>query len=198
MKNSRVTFNLLDRDNHAPVCYKQITCQLIFNVKIDLPSKARYVAGGHLTDPTQYMTYDSVFSRDSVRLAFLIAKLNYLDILSGDIQNAYLNALTKQKVFFYAGDYWRNDQGKVLIIIRALYGLNSSSLVLRHILYEILYNHLGLQSSLSDTKVWFKAATDSTRNEYYTYIIVYVDDLIIVDKDPQKYMSLLEIKYIVT
>ena len=41
------------------------------------------------------MTYESVISRDSVRLAFLIAKLNDLDILSGDIQNAYLNALTK-------------------------------------------------------------------------------------------------------
>ena len=49
-----------------------------------------------------------------------------------------------------------------------------------------------------DPEILFKEETDKEGNEYYTYIIVYVDDLIIVDKDPQKYMSLLEIKYIVT
>ena len=161
---------------------------------MDLPRKTRYVDGGHLTDPTKYMTYESMISRDSVRLAFLIAKLNDLDILSGDIQNAYLNALTKETLSFYAGDYWRYDRGEVLIIIRDLYGLNYSALVWRHHLSEILYNHLGLQSSLSDTNVWFKAVTDSTGDEYYTYIMVNVDDLIIVDKDYWKYMSVLEIK----
>ena len=36
MKNSRVTFNFLDKDDHAPVGYKKITCCLIFYVKMYL------------------------------------------------------------------------------------------------------------------------------------------------------------------
>ena len=64
-------------------------------------------------------------------------------------------------------------------------------------LSEILGNHLGLQSYLADTGVWLKVATDKTGNEYYTYILVYVDDLLIFEKDPRKYMAILESKYTV-
>ena len=64
---------------------------------MDFTRKARFVAGGHVTDPPTSITYSSIVARDSVRLAFLIAALNDLDILSADIGNAYLNAYTKEK-----------------------------------------------------------------------------------------------------
>jgi hypothetical protein len=35
-----------------------------------------------------------------VRLAFLIAGLNNLDVLAGDVTNAYLNALSREKIWF--------------------------------------------------------------------------------------------------
>ena len=79
---------------------------------MDLTRKARYVAGGHLTNPPLSMTYASVVSCDSVRLNFLIAALHDLYILAGDIHNAYSNAPKNEKVFFYAGDEWKSDQGK--------------------------------------------------------------------------------------
>ena len=72
---------------------------MIFNVKIDFTHKARLVAGGHLTDPPTTLTYSSVVSRESVRLAFLIAALYDLNILVADIGNAYINAMTKEKVY---------------------------------------------------------------------------------------------------
>ena len=50
IKNSRVTFNLLDKDDHSPVGYKKISCHLIFDAKINLTKKPRYVSGGHLTN----------------------------------------------------------------------------------------------------------------------------------------------------
>ena len=50
--------------------------------------------------------------------------------------------------------------------------------------FEILGDHLVFQSSLADPYIWLKAATDKARNEYYTYILVYVDDFIIVEKYP--------------
>lgn len=59
--------------------------------------KARYVARGHLTDVPANMTYSSFVSRDTVRIGFLVAALNDLDILAGDIQNR------EEKIFFYAG-----------------------------------------------------------------------------------------------
>lgn len=83
--------------------YKRITCHLIFDVKMDLARKVRYIAGGHLTDPPSSLTHKSVVSRDSVRLVFLVAALNNLEILAGDIQNAHLHAPTKEKIYFTAG-----------------------------------------------------------------------------------------------
>ena len=103
-KNSRIFFNLLDKDNHDPVGYKEIIFHLIINVKMDLTRKDRYVSRWHITNPPSSTTYVSVVSHDSVRLAFLIAAFNDLDILAGDIHNACLNASTKEKVFFYADD----------------------------------------------------------------------------------------------
>ena len=162
---------------------------------MDPTRKSRYVSGGNLTDPPLSMTYAIVVSCDSVRLALLIAVFNDLYVLAGDIHNAYSNAPKKQKVFLYAGDEWKFDQGKVVIIYIYLYGLNYSALAWRKHRSEILGNHLGLQSYLADTGVWLKAATYKTGNEYYTYILVYVDDLLIVEKDPRKYMAILESKY---
>jgi hypothetical protein len=78
---------------------------MIFDdVKLDLRRKARYLAGGHQTDPPKDMVYAGVVSRDSVRLVFLLASLNDLDILAADIQNAYLNAPTTEKVYTTTGE----------------------------------------------------------------------------------------------
>lgn len=83
--------------------YKQIKCHIIFDIKMDLTRKARFVAGGHLTDAPQSITYSSVVTRDSVWLAFLIAALNDLCILACDITNAYLNAPFREKIWFVGG-----------------------------------------------------------------------------------------------
>ena len=100
---------------------------MIFDVKMDLTWKARFVAGGHQTDPPKESTYSSVVLRDSVRMKFLIAALNSLDILLADVQNAYLNAPTKEKVYTTAGlEFGAVNKGRFVLIVRALYGLKSS------------------------------------------------------------------------
>jgi len=43
-----------------------------------------------MTDPPVIMTYSSVVSRDSVRIGFLLAALNDLELVAADIGNAYL------------------------------------------------------------------------------------------------------------
>ena len=154
--------------------------------------KARYVAGGHLTEVPTSMTYSSVVSRDTVRIGFLIAALNGLDILAGDIQNAFLSAPTKERIFFYAGDEWGSDKDRVVVVVRALYGLKSSALQFRNHLANTLGNRLGFKSSLADPDLWMKAATDANGFKHYSYILVYVDDLLIIDKQPMRYMKMIQ------
>ena len=79
-------------------------------------------------DPPTSMTYASVVSRESVRIAFLVAALNDLQILCGDIGNTYLNTMTTEKIYYRAGNEWGPlVKGRVLVIIRALYGLKTSA-----------------------------------------------------------------------
>jgi hypothetical protein len=72
---------------------------MIFDVKMEeFRRKARFVAGGHTTDAIHVMTYASVVSRDSVRIGLTLAELNDLDVMMGDIENAYLTAPIKERL----------------------------------------------------------------------------------------------------
>jgi hypothetical protein len=62
--------------------FQEIKCHIVFDVKMDFTRKARFVAGGHMTQPATSITYSSVVSRDSVRIAFLLAALNGLQVLA--------------------------------------------------------------------------------------------------------------------
>ena len=88
MKNVAVAFKFLDSKSEIPIGFKQIACHIIYDVKFDLTRKARYVGGGHKTKVSSVMSYSSVVSRDSVRIMFLVAALNDLDIQLCDIGNA--------------------------------------------------------------------------------------------------------------
>ena len=136
-------------------------------------------------------------SRDSVRLGFLIAALNDLKVLAGDIQNAYLNASTPEKNYFIVGPEWKSDQGRPIKIVRTLYGLRTSRLAFRNHLADILGNVLKFKSSLTDPDVWLRSSTKSDGNKYYLYILVYVDDVLIIDEDPKRYMDLRQSSYTV-
>ena len=148
--------------------------------------KAQYVAGGHLTDVPTYMTYSSAVSRDTVRIGFLMATLNNLDVLFGDIKNAFLEVLTKSKILLYARDEQKADKDKEVFVVRALYGLNFSALQFRNGLAETLGNRIGYKSSLADPDLWYKFMTDADGFEFYSYILVYVDDISLLMKYPKE------------
>ena len=54
--------------------------------------KARLVAGGHMTEVPDVMTYASVVSCKTVRIALTIAAINGLQVKAADIMNAYITA----------------------------------------------------------------------------------------------------------
>ena len=122
-----VAFRLLDAVKEVPISYQHINCHIVFNVKLEgVAQKARFVAGGHQTKVPADSVFSSVVSRDSVWIMFLIAALNNLDVLLADVQNAYLNAPTKEQVYTTAGlEFGSENVGKNVLIVRALYGLRS-------------------------------------------------------------------------
>ena len=81
------------------------------------------VAGGHMTSAPMIMTYPSVVSLETVRIALTLAALNDLKVKAADILNAYISAPIKEKVWCALGPEFGPDTGKSAIIVRALYGL---------------------------------------------------------------------------
>jgi hypothetical protein len=106
---------------------------MVFDVKIgDLTRKVRFCANGNETDPPKESTFSTVVSRDTVWLFFLLAALNELDILSAHIQNAYLNAPVREKLYTIAGkEFGPKVEGRPVLIVQALYGLRSSGKAFR-------------------------------------------------------------------
>ena len=84
------------------------------------------------------VTYSSVVSRDSVRIALTIASLNSLEVSACDIGNAYLNASCREKLWTVACPAFGSERGAVMIIARALYGLKSSGAAWRSTLAQTM------------------------------------------------------------
>jgi len=72
-------------------------------VKHDGRHKARYVAGGHITDIPVDSVYSVVVSLPGLCIVTFLTKLNALGLWATDIRNAYLEALTKEKIYIVAG-----------------------------------------------------------------------------------------------
>jgi Reverse transcriptase (RNA-dependent DNA polymerase) len=154
--------------------YQEIRCHVIFDVnKMDFTRKARFVAGGHTTDTPSLITYSSVVSRDSVRLASLI----------GDVTNAYLNAKCREKIWFEDGIETGEDRGTVLIVTRALYGIKSSGAAWRADLATTL-RELQFTSTQADPDVWIQSS-----GTHYDMVLVYVDDILIFAKNAKLTMD---------
>ena len=51
MTNNSSAFKFLEQGESVPIGSTWIPCHMVFDVKVDLTRKARFVAGGHWTDP---------------------------------------------------------------------------------------------------------------------------------------------------
>ena len=84
------------------------------------------VAGGHTTEAPSTITYARVVSRESVRIAILLAALNYVEVKTADIENAYITAPCSEKIYTVLGPEFGLDAGKKAFVVRALYGLKNA------------------------------------------------------------------------
>eukprot|EP00804_Cyclotella_cryptica_P031314 CCRYP_011111-RB/>CCRYP_011111-RB protein AED:0.34 eAED:0.34 QI:0/0/0/1/0.5/0.33/3/0/356 len=123
MTNVRVAFDIHADGAAPPPDHQFICCHMIFD--------ARLVAGGHATKAPATLTYASVMSRETVRIALLVAALNNVDIWAADVLNAYITAPCQEKIWTTLGKEFGDDCGKKAIVVRALYGLKSSGAAFR-------------------------------------------------------------------
>ena len=121
------TFRLPERDEDI-TGFQKIPYHFVFDVKHDLRRKARLVAGGNLTSNPVDDIYSGVVGISNVRLLFLLAAINKLEVKAADVGNAYLYASNREKVYIIAGPEFGEDySGKKLVIAKCLYGLKTAA-----------------------------------------------------------------------
>jgi hypothetical protein len=184
MKNVRVAFKFLEPFEKPAPGYKKIPLRMIFNIKMDFTRKARLVAGGHLTDPPSCLTYISVVSIESNRIAFLIAAINGYDVIAADVQNAYVQATSLEKYYAITGDEFGEDKGKTALFVRALYGLKSSGDSWRahiaHTLSDMLFvpsrgdpDVWMRQGEIPNIRIMYNDIEHSISIDFYIYISIF-------------------------
>ena len=194
MGDVQIAFNFLDDDNVIPPGYTEVKqSHLIFTIKMeDFRRKSRYVAGGHTVDAPATLTYASVVSRETVRIALTMAALNDLEVKASDIQNAYLTAPCSEKLWLRCGSEFGPNSGKRAIITRALYGLKSAGSSFRNHLAECMRT-LGWKSCMADQDLWYKATVRPEDGfEYYSYMLLYVDDALCISHDSMSMLNELD------
>ena len=175
----------------TPDGFQKIRVHFVYAVKHDGRFKARLVADGHLTKEPVESIYSGVVSLRSLRMVVFLSQLNNLEIWGADVGNAYLEAYTDEKLCIMAGPEFKELQGHLLIMVKALYGTRSGGARWHDRLFDIL-QELKFKPSKADPDVWMRPEPGGT---CYEYIAVYVDDLAIAAKDPQAFCNKLKKKY---
>jgi len=115
-----------------PDGHKKIRCHLVFDVKHDGRYKARFVAGGHLTEVPVESVYSGVVTLRGLRICIFLGEHNGQEIWCTDIGNAYLESFTTERVYFIAGPEFGELEGCTMIIVKALYGLRTLKVLGTH------------------------------------------------------------------
>ena len=175
----------------TPDGFQKIRVHFVHAVKHDGRFKARLVADGHLTKEPVESIYSGVVSLRSLRMVVFLSQLNNLEIWGADVGNAYLEAYTDEKLCIMAGPEFKELQGHLLIMVKALYGTRSGGARWHDRLFDIL-QEMNFKPSKADPDVWMRPEPGGT---CYEYIAVYVDDLAIAAKDSQAFCNELKKKY---
>jgi Reverse transcriptase (RNA-dependent DNA polymerase) len=193
MKNVRIAFKILEDQGEVPIGHQYMDCHIIFDIKLDgFVRKARMVAGGHMISTPPNLTYSSVVSRETVRIALTMAALHDLDVATSDVQNAFLTAPCDEKVWTILGPEFGVDAGRPALIVRALYGLGSASASFSKHLADCM-RHMDYEPCRADGDLWYKSMIRPDDGfEYYAYILLYVDDCLCIHHDPKGELTRLD------
>jgi hypothetical protein len=151
---------------------------MIFNIKQkDMRYKACLVVGGHVINSLDYTTYSSVIENNSVRLLFLAATHHGLGIMT-----------CAEKVWSKCGPEFGDQEGAIVTLQQALYGLKTASRSFNELFGDTL-RRMGFVPTRADQDLWYRKADD---HDGYDYIATHVDDIAIAALRPAEYMSMIK------
>ena len=178
-------FEFMAPDYKPPSDYQYCRLHFVYEIKHDLRCKARLVVDGSRVDPRGLSTRSTVVKTVSIRLLDLIADAQNLQVLCGDIGNAFVTAHTEEKIYTRVGPEFGARAGSVAVIVKALYGLTTSAERF-HKLFADIIRSLGFRPCRFDRDVWMRLRDSKTG---YDYICTHVDDFKVVARDAQYWMD---------
>ncbi len=109
-----------------------------------------------------------------------------LPVLGADIRNAYLQAPNSEKHFIICGlEFGIENEGCVGLIRCTLYGGKVAGCNFWRHLQDCM-GHLRFTSLRADPDVWFRPSKQATGEDYYKYVLLYVDDVLVISEHADK------------
>ena len=149
-------------------------------MKMTFERKVWFVTSGHAANTPASIACSSVVSRESVRLAFLIAELNSVDVMSCDLENACLDVPCQEKIWFEGSPECGEDHGKILILAGALHGLKSAWVLHGGQHWQKFRRTWQFKSVKADPDVWIRLAVQDDGFEHCEMVFVCIDDILAV------------------
>ena len=153
---------------------------MVYDVKPDLTYKSRLVCDGSRVDPRGLSTRSTIVKGVSVHLPEIIVDSHNLEVMTGDIGNDFIQAHTKDKIYIKCGPEFGDSARSIAIIVRALYGLTTSTEIFRTMLADFLRT-LEFTPSRFDRDIWMRLRDEQTG---YDYIFNHIDDFTVITKNP--------------
>ena len=119
-----------------------VSCQTFWEIQ------GKVVADGALTQEPNETVYSGVVSLRNLRLAIFLAELYGLQLWGADVGNAYLQAVTKEKLYIVAGPEFEELQGHVLVV------------------HKDILQQMDFKPSKADPDIWMKLSKDGTSHRY--------------------------------
>ena len=170
------TFELCE--DQDPTKYAILPTKTVRTIKTDLDGnefgKERLVVGGHKQEMFKHYfeTYSPTIGDPSMRLIFAFACIMSLKSYSFDFVTAFLNAELDIPVYIRGPQGFGKWTGKILKVIRALYGLKQSPRLWSLLLMQVLLGIFNLTQSATEPCFFYEFHAD-----YTLLIFFWVDDL---------------------
>ena len=114
-----------------------------------------------------------------------------MEVKTADIENAYITAPCSEKNYTTLGPEFGSEAGKRAFVVHALYGLKSAGASFRNHLADCM-RHLGFKPCLADPDLWMKACEKEDGAEYWAYVLLYVDDVMVIHHDALSVLAKLD------
>ena len=112
------------------------------------------VENSTMTEAPSSVTYSYDVSRGSVYFSLLIAELNELDIMVRNVGNTYLNEPCQENIWFTAvTEHGTGKTGKLMVMVRDLYVLNSSEAYWRT-MSAVIFRDMGFVPTVADSDIY--------------------------------------------